>query len=311
MAAHQPALEAWLVEQIYLQYGISKGIIPALLSAGQICLLLDGLDEVAEAVQEACVETINQFRENQHVPLAVCSRTDDYDLLSVKLKLRTAVAIQPLSEAQIAAYLTDRRHQLHADEAVRQDDALKELARTPLFLSVMAVAYQGYDLTELRPLLQDVNIRQQHLYQAYLQRAFGRLRQSSSDYPPAQSLDQLAYLARQLGQRRRYDFFFEELQPDWLPPAVARRHRRLSALSLGLGVALVGGLLGALVGGLLGGLLGGLVGGLVGGLLGGLGVGLVGGLGLGLVFALGVGLGLGLVVALVVGAGADRRNKTC
>jgi hypothetical protein len=86
-AAKKPPLTEWLVGQMFLQYGIGRKVTPALLQSGQLCLLLDGLDEVEKAARAACVEEINRFRGDTHVPVVVCSRTKDYGMLSTQLRL--------------------------------------------------------------------------------------------------------------------------------------------------------------------------------------------------------------------------------
>ncbi|MFZ0548483.1 MAG: NACHT domain-containing protein, partial [Candidatus Promineifilaceae bacterium] len=338
--ARRPPLNEWLVEQMFLQYGIARKVTPALLKSGQLTLLLDGLDELDEVTQEECVKAINRLRGYSRLPMVVCSRTKAYDTLATQLKLTTAVVIQPLSDKLIARTLTDQRLQLSAlYKAVQHDCTLKELAQTPLFLSLMALAYRGYFLADFRPSIKDKEARQRQLFQLYLKRTFGQLRDGSSLELTLQSLDYLTFLSQQLTRRSSQQFFFEDIQPDWLPPNPSRRLRLLAILTFGL----VGGqrtikpveelglrrptiadVRDAAIFGLIGGVAGGLGSTMTGGLICGLVVGLVGllinvlkplpsrirafpGQGINrssrnaLIGGLGVGVGVGLVFGLGVG----------
>lgn len=217
-AEKRPPLAEWTVERMWWEYGLARPVSRAWLEQEQFCLLLDGLDEVQESARGACVEAINQFKAQHAAGLVVCSRTDDYRMLAERLHVTQAIAIQPLTADKITAYLLHPRLQLKGVyEAVQQDDALGELSRTPLMLSVMALAYQGVTLAKLRPLLQDENGRRRHLYNAYIRRAFRERSLLREKYSTKQALGWLRFVAHNLMQRAQTQFFIEGLQPDWLP----------------------------------------------------------------------------------------------
>lgn len=70
--------------------------------------LLDGLDEVTPGARDACVEAINVFRAVRgNLPIVVCSRIDDYEELTVTLRLHAAIVVQPLSREQVRQYVRD------------------------------------------------------------------------------------------------------------------------------------------------------------------------------------------------------------
>jgi predicted NACHT family NTPase len=103
---NQPPLTEWLVEELNSKYQVPRKVAQKWMDDDELLLLLDGLDEVAETVRDACVEAINQYRsEHGFVDVVVCSRIVDYEALAGQLKLNGAIVIQPLDEDQIVTYL--------------------------------------------------------------------------------------------------------------------------------------------------------------------------------------------------------------
>ena len=77
-ARRRQPLATWLVEELMLVYTMPERTIRAWVDADALVLLLDGLDEVAEAHRPACAEAINAYRrEHGVVPMVVCSRTQE------------------------------------------------------------------------------------------------------------------------------------------------------------------------------------------------------------------------------------------
>ena len=111
----------------------------------QLVLCLDGLDEVEAKHRNACVEALNQFiQEHGRTEMVVCSRVKDYEALSERLRLRSAIYVQPLTPEQVDDYLAPAGEQLAALRTVLNQNAeIKEFARSPLILSVMSLVYQG------------------------------------------------------------------------------------------------------------------------------------------------------------------------
>ena len=175
-AREKPPLADWLVERIYEEYQLARHISRAWLERGEVCLLLDGLDEVAETERDQCVSAINDFMANHSMPLVVCSREKDYARIAekVKLNLRTAIVIQPLTEEHIDAYLRDPALHMEATrQALQADEELRELAQTPLMLNLMALAYGGLTPAEVIDPSASAH-RRHHLFNHCLQRMFMR-----------------------------------------------------------------------------------------------------------------------------------------
>jgi NACHT domain len=320
-ATKREPLQDWLAEQVALLYDIPRSLSRQWIQAQQLLPLLDGLDEMDVSARAACITAINTYHREYLGPLVVCSRTDEYEGAAARERLRvhTAVIVQPLSPAQVETHLADLGKPLAAlRAALKKQPLLQTMATTPLLLQVLMLTYHGTSVRELPH--KEVQLRQQ-VWTDYVERMVSR-KGDAKRYPLRVTTTRLGWLAAEMRQRNQTIFFLEQFQPDWLP----KRRRILYQWGVGLLLGLFYGLLFGLLLGLLFGLVGGLVGGLLGlvfglllgldtkiepaealtwywktGLLGGLVVGLLSGLFFGLLFGLVVGLVFGLVVGLVVG----------
>ncbi len=311
--AKREPLEDWLLKEFKDFYGVDKKIAQPWLESQALTLLLDGLDEVGGEHIGDCVQAIERFREKHGlIGIAVSARSNEYEGQAARLSLSGAVELQPLTPDQIDAYLTEGGLELEAlRETLRLDADLFDMARTPLFLSLMARAYRGRSADDLKA-LSSHDVRREHLFGAYVQRMFEhhaqkapehrprKRRKRGKPFSPEQTRRWLAWLARRMWEHTQITFLIERLQPTWLG---TNTQRRLYRIGVGVFGGLFGGLLvGPLYGlffGLLEGLAGGVLGGVLGGAFGGLLVGLViGPLG-GLVVVL-----LGRSVSVIKTAGA-------
>src|SRR5262249_5816707 len=111
--------------------------------------LLDGLDEVVTEHRAACVEAINNFRrEYGLLPVAVCSRIADYEALGMKLRLRNAIEVQPLTRSQVEDYLERVGEPVQGLRANAEgDQSFWELLETPLMLWVAMLSYRDVPRT--------------------------------------------------------------------------------------------------------------------------------------------------------------------
>jgi eukaryotic-like serine/threonine-protein kinase len=216
-AIQQRPLEAWLVEALREQYDISRAIGQAWVEADAILPLLDGLDEVESKYRTACVEAINTFRKDHGlVPLVVCSRTADYEALGTPLRLQGALVVQPLTHAQVDAYLIQVGAPLAAvRQAVQDDPTLWELLDTPLMLAVVTAACAGEGGVTLH-MQGTLAERRQHLFTIYVDRMFRRGRAITA-YTRQQTEHWLTWLAVQMTQHGQTVFYLERMQPTWLP----------------------------------------------------------------------------------------------
>ena len=286
-AGQRLPLDQWLVEELRTKYQIPSQIGRAWVDADQVFPLLDGLDEVAEGAREACVQTIVAYtrRAQKRTPLVICCRNEEYQALSLQLPLQYAVMLLPFTNEQIEIYLSSMSGQLDVlREALYGDRELFELARSPLFLSIFTLAYEGPDPIDL-PVTGPRQDYPQALFRYYVRHMLKR-RAHLQQVTEEQVYHWLTYLASQLQQQQQTIFALEYLQPAWLPERKRGWYRWGMILTYGLtfglifgpvfGVAFAGayGLIYRSLARLLFGLVLGMTVGLIGGLLGGLVFGL-------------------------------------
>jgi transcriptional regulator with XRE-family HTH domain len=260
-------LDEWLVDELSARYQVPRKIGADWVANDQILPLLDGLDEVMPDQHEACIAAINRFQgEHGLLGMVVCSRTADYQILTARLRLHGAIVLQPLTPAQIDAYLAGAGDQLASVRVVlREDSMLQELADTPLMLNIMALAYQGLP-TAFVQAHASLERRRTLLFAAYVERMFQR-RGMDTPYTSQQTLHWLGWLARKLAQRSQTVFYIEGMQPEWM---LTPTQRSYYAAGVGAIIGLAGGLAWGIVSGLIIGLLLGLLVGLISGVTAGL-----------------------------------------
>ncbi len=217
---NQPPLTEWLIEELNGKYQVPRKVGTQWIENDEVLLLLDGLDEVAENVRDACVQAINSYRsEHGFVDVVVCSRIKDYEALTGQLKLNGAIVIQPLADAQIIQYLDGLGTDVAVvRELITRDTQLRELAQSPLMLSIMVLAYRGKSADDI-PDFDNVEAQRQHLFDVYVERMFDR-RIGEKPYKREETRHYLGWLARQMKQQAKSVFHIEEMQPSLLPSSL-------------------------------------------------------------------------------------------
>ncbi len=327
-------LDEWICRELSEKYRVPYKIARAWLQSDYLIPLLDGLDEVQTALQPDCVAAINDYIDKSKPSgLVVCCRLMEYQWLPQRLKLNGAVCLEPLSAAEVSAYLTKGGVKLATlREAVDADSLLQELTQTPLMLSIMSLAYQGANGSELATKKGDsAEDRRNQIFALYLDQMFQRKGITSLAFPKEKVVGWLAWLARNMKEKSQSLFLVEGLQPSWLSTKNDRvAYRTVASLSLGsiltLTCVLAFGLIGVVNGASSLGLTGGLIFGLTisaavvsgawsqsplkNGLISGSIAGLFGSLILGLLVGdwLGPGLILGLITGLITWIGVGSLN---
>lgn len=230
------SLDTWLVDELSDKYQIPKKIGKDWLERQRLLLLLDGLDEVKGEHRAACVEAINRFGKEIGVPgMVVCCRLEQYEELTVKLALNGAICLRPLTDAQIDAYVEQAGAELAGlRTALRQDSVLQELARSPLMLNLMCLAYRGYGAENLAGRETPAD-RTKHLFTTYIDLMFKKRGKAALAYPQERTLGWLSWIARKLSERNQAMFLIEDLQPGWLTNG-AQRWAYLAGFSLVVGL---------------------------------------------------------------------------
>jgi len=301
----RPALTVWLVDELNTKYDVPRKIAQAWVNADAVLPLLDGLDEVQQEYRAACVQAINAYQQEHGLaPLVACSRIADYETLTVRLHLRGAVMVQPLTPTQIEAFLNRIGPPLAGLRAMLENDTtLRELAQTPLMLATLSLAYQNMP-AEVLVATEVSESPRKRLFDAYVDRMFMR-RGAETGYSREQTVQWLVWLAREMTRQGQSIFFIESLQPAWLATPLQRvRYATGDKVVFGAVAGGVSGLIWSLDGGLPGVipvsdwvvevLLGGNVNFTLSGLFTGLGTVLIATLCLGIIMALVVRLTVGV-----------------
>jgi len=152
------------------------------------------------------------------VPMAVCSRTKEFETLGIGLRLWGAVAIEPLTREQVDAYLDRAGVALDGvRQALAGDETLYELLDSPLMVSITMLAYRGIVMLKG----QTVEERRAALFAEYTDAMFNR-RGIKELYSRKQTERWLSWLARQMRVHDQSEFLVERMQPDWLPTPLQR-----------------------------------------------------------------------------------------
>jgi eukaryotic-like serine/threonine-protein kinase len=212
-------LADWLVEELNAEYQVNRALGRIWLQQNRLALMLDGLDEVAVEARRACIEAINAFwTDHGAMPIAVTSRLREYQECGVLLIFFGGVLIQKLTDAQVERFLESGEQPLAAlRQAIHSDTNLRELARTPLMLSVMALAYQGSGAVETGIAAANEDALRQQIFAAYVRRMFElEMRTNTQIFSRERTQTWLTWLACQMTRHNQPLFLIERLQPSWL-----------------------------------------------------------------------------------------------
>jgi NACHT domain len=211
------SIEQWLIQELLEKYQVSKALGKTWVESEALMLLLDGLDEVKAEQRNACVQALNQFMQTHGTTeIVICCRIGDYQMLQDRLMLRSAIRLQPLTAAQIDRYFEQAGDRLSALKAVLPQDAeLQELAKSPLMLSVMSLAYQDFTPEQLT-VGGKIEDYRQRLFATYIDRMFQR-RGTTQQYSKEETQRWLVWLAHRMKFAAQTIFLIERLQLSWLP----------------------------------------------------------------------------------------------
>jgi hypothetical protein len=235
----------WLIDELGTKYQVGKHAGRAWLEGKRLLLLLDGLDEVKLESRHSCVEAINHFTQQCGVPgIAVCSRTQEYEELTVRLHFRAAIKLLPLTEEQVNNYLVRSGQLLSGLKGlIEGDPSLAAMAQSPLMLNIMSIAYKNVapDRSHARegPILET---RRSNVFNTYISSMFKRKGTRQQPYNSHQVLNGLSWLASQMIKHSQSQFLIEGIQPDWLPNNKVRLvYWTGSRLALGITVSVLFG----------------------------------------------------------------------
>jgi DNA polymerase III delta prime subunit len=253
-------LTDWLAQELNNLYSVPRKTAPDWVQGNKLLLLLDGLDEVRQESRAKCVDAINAFRkEHGLTSLAVCSRSQDYADLKAKLAFEGAIEVQPLTQEQITAFFNRFGDEMTGiKQALEKDSSLREMAETPLFLSIMIMAYR--DKRDVEILVSgDEKARRKHLFDTYIERMFENPRSKTTLFQKQDVLHWLSWLASRTVEYNQVPYLIEDMQPQWIGDKKQVLSKLMTRLIGGLIIGLITGLIGWLITGLIAWLLGGLI----------------------------------------------------
>ncbi|MFB2921610.1 NACHT domain-containing protein [Aerosakkonema funiforme] len=235
---NQPIAD-WLIAELNSRYGVGVKVSKRWIKEQQILPLLDGLDELELTQQEQCQQAINHLLAGENPPkhLVVCTRMENYKSCNTKLRLHGAVYLRPLSETQIKEYLMKSRSR-ELWENIKTEPQLLDLAKNPLFLNMMALAYEEILIHAWRRIA-DKNERREYLLNAYIRRMLTREINSkcyrqSNEPRPEQTRHWLVWLAKRMSESNQRSVVVENIDRNWLQTGSQRRLYNIG-LSLTLG----------------------------------------------------------------------------
>jgi DNA polymerase III delta prime subunit len=207
----------WIRDELNLRYDVPRAIAQEWVATDQVLPLLDGLDEVKAGHRPACVEAINAFRQSHgFLPLAITSRTTDYEAVAEPLRLRGAILVRPLTQDQVNAYLADLGPAGEpVRSAIQEDSSLWDMLDSPLLLNIATITYASR--SEARSLKFGLSSteRRDELFRTYVDLMFRR-RGSGGGYSKEQTVRCLSWLASQMVKHGQTVFYLERLQHGWL-----------------------------------------------------------------------------------------------
>ncbi len=225
-AAENQTIAKWIVEELNSKYQVNRKIGQQWVEKQELLLLLDGLDEIRDLEKRnACVTELNIFQQEQAAEMVVCCRVRDYEELGdYRLKLRSALIVQPLTTNQIQTYLNQLQSNVTALKVMlTQDETLQELAQSPLLLNIMVLAYNGIEVADSPKITIDSNPIKQ-VWDDYIERMFqgsrlfAHLTISKSpekhSYSRKDTTHWLVWMAKQMIQYSQSIFLIEKMQLD-------------------------------------------------------------------------------------------------
>ncbi|MEQ9482647.1 NACHT domain-containing protein [Coleofasciculus sp. F4-SAH-05] len=246
----QKSLDKWLVEELNRFYQFPRFICESLIKNQQLLLLLDGLDEVGaldkinqDWQRDACILAINQFlRSYERTEMVVCSRLNEYNLISERLDCQCAVLYKPITSNQVNRYLDDNQDTLPGVKVLFPEDlTIQSLAENPLTLNIMTFAYQEKSREDLAG-INSFSEREKNLLDTYVEEKFKR-EQSGDSYSDKNAKHWLTWLAQRMLQQPKQSkqiFLIEQIQQNWLP-------RGIDTLIYHIGILFIWGVIAGLI----------------------------------------------------------------
>ncbi|MBB4746726.1 NACHT and WD40 repeat domain-containing protein [Actinoplanes lobatus] len=235
-------LDGYLVRSLATAHYDGRTEIPRqLLRAGLLIPVLDGLDEIPEAVRGAAVVAINEAIGADDRPVVVTCRAVEYeDLISAgapPLRRATVVGVQPVQPRDAIEYLSAVEWPEGTEwgpffaELDRPGSVVAAAYSTPLLVTIARTVYQrrGGDPSEQLGYESRLDL-ENGLFDRLIDAAYADSRAGGATWPPDRAAGYLRFLARYLHRHRDRDLHWWRLADRLLSP--------WSGLILGVGSGL-------------------------------------------------------------------------
>jgi hypothetical protein len=186
------------------------------------------------------IQQINQMLNGDVSPLhlVICANVISYQKLSERLDLNGAIFLRPLTIPQIKDYLINSRSR-ELWQNIERDKPLLNLAKTPLYLTMMTLAYEEILIMSWKH-LNSFEDQRDYLFNAYIRR---QLNQDihKSEYPQGKAPKSesfrrwLGWLATRLTTDELTEFSVKKIPIHWLDENEQKpRYKLILKLILGL-----------------------------------------------------------------------------
>lgn len=206
----------WVVAELSVRYRVGRRTGRKLLKGKRLLLLLDGLDEMREALRPGFVGALHRFIDSDSCPgIALTCRSHEYASLNIPLRFGAAVRIEPLDDEQVSAYVDAAGGRLDLlGQLLRGDPELREMARSPLMLSILTVTYlDAVPGPAGEPVITDHGHLRDQVFSRYVSRVVA---QRPGDYAEHEIRASLHALAAKMSESGQTVFAMRDLQPSWL-----------------------------------------------------------------------------------------------
>ncbi|MGL5132089.1 MAG: NACHT domain-containing protein, partial [Planktothrix sp.] len=187
----------------------------------QILPLIDGLDQLSLNKQIKCVQQINQLLNGDVSPLhlVICASIINYKKLPEPLDLNGAIFLRPLTIPQIQDYLINSRSR-ELWQNIETDQPLLKLAKIPLYLTMMTLAYEEILIMSWKH-LNSFEDQRDYLFNAYIRRQLNQDIHKSQylpgKAPKSESFRRwLGWLATRLTTDEVTEFSVKKIPIHWL-----------------------------------------------------------------------------------------------
>lgn len=242
----KPSIDEWVIKQLQRRYGIKEEIGKLWVESDELVLLLDGLDSIPDGDFHDWKKSIEHFgRERSNTRVVLCSLPDR------KRRLPDSwckvLAIEPLGPEQVSGLLESLGPRGAAfQQAIETSQELRELATSPLFLSLMCATLVNNEFPPTIASSSGEALRRQVLAGYASTRLQNWFRNDDSQL--SMTFRRLSYLAGSLVRHNESMFRLENLQTTWLLRDWQKRvYATLKGVGIGvlvaIGIRFIAGLL--------------------------------------------------------------------